>query len=124
MEDSILQDVKEHLTVELYDGFNKDLIIHINMVLAVLKQLGVGSEKSFRITGNTEKWSDYLPEGEILDMAKEYICLRCRLVFDPPTSGIMMDALKESIKELEQRLYVEADPPRVDNSGGDDTNEY
>ena len=111
---SILQDIKSLLTVEDYDGFDTDLVIHINTALAILKQLGVGPEKGFRITDEKAVWSDYLPEGEELDMAKDYIYLKCRLIFDPPTSGILMQSLKETISELEQRLFVVADPIRLD----------
>lgn len=111
---SILQDIKSLLTVEDYDGFDTDLVIHINTALAILKQLGVGPEKGFRITNEKAVWSDYLPDGEVLDMAKDYIYMKCRLIFDPPTSGILMQALKDTINELEQRLFVEADPPRLD----------
>ena len=112
---SILKDIKSLLTVEEYDGFDTDLIFHVNTALAILKQLGVGPERGFRITNDEATWNDYLPDGEVLDMAKDYIFLKCRLIFDPPTSGILMQSLKDTLNELEQRLYVEVDPIRTDN---------
>ena len=123
MSDSILATVREIITGESYEGFDTDLIIYINSSFAILKQLGVGPEKGFRIKDKSSTWADYLEEGETLDMAKEYICSKCRLKFDPPTSGILMQALKETIAEIEQRLYIEVDPPIVE-SGGETQDEF
>ena len=123
MSDSILATVREIITGESYEGFDTDLMLYINSSFAILKQLGVGPEKGFRIKDESPTWADYLEEGETLDMAKEYICSKCRLKFDPPTSGILMQALKETIAEIEQRLYIEVDPPIVE-SGGETQDEF
>lgn len=123
MNESILGTVRAVVTGEDYDGFDTDLIIYINSCIAILKQIGVGPEKGFRVKDENEKWADYLPEGEILDMAYDYICTKCRLKFDPPTSGILMQALKDSITEVEQRLFYEASTP-VNITGGDDQNGF
>lgn len=123
MSDSILATVREIITGESYEGFDTDLMLYINSSFAILKQLGVGPEKGFRIKDESSTWADYLEEGETLDMAKEYICSKCRLKFDPPTSGILMQALKETIDEIEQRLYIEVDPPIVE-SGGETQDEF
>lgn len=121
--DNILEDIKSLLTVEEYEDFDKDIIFHANMSFAILKQLGVGPEKGFRIKDNSLTWTDFLPEGDTLDMAKDYVYLKCKLVFDPPTSGILMQQYKDTINELEQRLYVNVDPPRVE-TGGETQDEF
>ena len=38
---------------------------------------------------------------------KEYIHLKVAIVFDPPTSSYVMEAMKEQIKESEWRLQNE-----------------
>ena len=42
-------------------------------------------------------------------MVKTYVHLKSRLLFDPPTGGVL-DAIKNQLSELEYRLYVECDP--------------
>ena len=42
-------------------------------------------------------------------MVKTYIYLKVRLMFDPPTSGVLIDSMNNMISELEWRLYVEGD---------------
>ena len=39
--------------------------------------------------------------------------MKVRLVFDPPTSSALLDALKQSIQEYEWRLNVEAETPTI-----------
>ena len=47
-------------------------------------------------------------------LTKTYIGLKVRLIFDPPTSGSVMQAYKELISEYEWRLNVTVDPSEVD----------
>lgn len=114
MEDSILLTVKKLIggaDAATYDHFNEDLIIHINTILAILDQLIADSEKPFRITGSTEKWTDIPNRTEDeLALIKDYVCIRTRLIFDPPTSSFVLDALKKTADELEFRILVSFDP--------------
>ena len=105
--DSILLSIKKLFGPDsTYDAFDADLIIHINTYLRVLNQLGVG-EQNFRITDETATWRDFLGVNEeLLDEVKTYIYLRVKVVFDPPSSGIVMNAIKEQIDELTWRLRV------------------
>lgn len=110
MNESILDSVKKLIGLDqAYDAFNTDIIIHINSVLMLLNQLGVGA-KGFSITGSTETWSDFLGDVSELHMAKSYVAMKTRLVFDPPTNSTVMEALKQSISEMEWRLNVQVDP--------------
>ena len=110
MDDSILDSIKKILGMPPeYDAFDTDLVIHINSVFGILTQLGVGPEGGFSISDNTTLWKAYLGNSKDLEMVKSYIALKVRLIFDPPTIGAVMDALKEQIRELEWRLNVQVD---------------
>lgn len=110
MDDSILDSIKKILGMPpAYDAFDTDLVIHINSVFGILAQLGVGPAGGFSISDNTTLWKSYLGDSKDLEMVKSYIALKVRLVFDPPTTGAVMDAMKEQIRELEWRLNVQVD---------------
>ena len=61
--DSILTSIKKLLGIdEAYEHFDPDLIMHINSVLAILTQLGVGPENGFSISDKTAVWSDFISD--------------------------------------------------------------
>lgn len=108
--ESILLSVKKMLGLDKdYDVFDPELIIHINTVFGTLHQLGVGPEDQFRISGDSETWSEFDTEGEQTDEVKTYVYLRVRLLFDPPSSSFVLSSFKEQLQELEWRLNVKAD---------------
>lgn len=108
--DSILTSIKKMLGItEDYEHFDQDLIMHINSVFMILNQLGVGPEPSFRITGKTETWDQFIDGKTDLDSVKSYMYLKVKLMFDPPQSGIVMNATQEQIRELEFRLNIADD---------------
>ena len=110
MDDSILDSIKKILGMPPdYDAFDTDLVIHINSVFGILAQLGVGHAGGFSISDNTTLWKSYLGDSKDLEMVKSYMALKVRLVFDPPTIGAVMDAMKEQIREYEWRLNVQVD---------------
>lgn len=110
--DSILTSVKKIIGIdEAYEQFDADIIMHINTVLVTLKQIGIGPEKGFKITSKEETWHDFL--GDKLDDYVEvetYLSLKVRLIFDPPNNATAVEVLKETIKEIEYRLYITANP--------------
>lgn len=108
MEGSILNDVKKMLGLsEDYDAFDTDIIIHINSILMVLNQMGIGPPKCFTITGETETWSDF--DSSIVDVeaVKTYVYLRTRILFDPPSTSFVIEAMNKQIAELEWRLITQ-----------------
>lgn len=113
-EESILNSVKKLLGLEPdYTPFDTDLIMHINSVIMVLRQMGVGPSSGYSITGPEETWADYLGSDEpLLEAVKSYIYLKVRTVFDPPSNSYVMDAIQKQISEYEWRLNVEVDPGR------------
>ena len=108
--DSILTSVKKLLGLtEEYTAFDPDLIMHINSVLMILRQMGVGPEKGFSISDATATWSDFMADCSDIEAVKSYVALKVRLLFDPPQSSSTMEATKNLISELEWRLYVMCD---------------
>lgn len=108
--ESILTSIKKLLGItEEYDHFDTDLIIHINSVLAILTQLGVGPSKGFAITDKYQTWGEFVPEGSNLELVKSYVFLKVRLLFDPPSSSAVIESSNKLISELEWRINVEVE---------------
>lgn len=105
MEESILTSVKKMLGIaKEYEHFDSDLIMHINSVLMILSQLGIGPVEGFLIEDETASWSDFIPEGKNLELVKSYMFLKVRLLFDPPLSSSVLEAMNRMINEFEWRL--------------------
>lgn len=109
--DSILTSIKKLLgIVDEYKHFDNDIIIHINTALFTLKQLGVGPKEGFSIEDKTAVWTEFCDISKI-EAVKTYVYLKVRLLFDPPASSAVMDAIKNQISELEWLLNVEVETP-------------
>lgn len=107
--ESILDSIKKLLGIQPeYRAFDEDLIIHINTVFIILNQLNVGPEEGFMIVDGSESWDDFI-KGINETMVKTYIYLKVRLMFDPPTSGVLVESMNSMISELEWRLFLEGD---------------
>lgn len=120
MELSILTSTKKILNVAPDDdSFDLDIITHINNAFSVLHDLGVGPLEGFVIEDDTAQWDSYSDDLVQLSQVKTAVYLRVRLLFDPPTSGYLLDALKEVLRETEWRLntrreatgWTDPDPP-------------
>ena len=97
MDESILTSIKKLLGItEEYTQFDTDIIIHINSVFTILQQIGVGPVEGFSISDKTSKWSDFLDDEKLLVSVISYMYFRVRLMFDPPNSSIVSDAIKNS----------------------------
>lgn len=108
--ESILQSIKKKLGLSAdCTDFDLDIIMDINSVLAVLTQIGIGPASGYQIESAEDTWSDYLDDYSKVAFVKTYIYAKVRLLFDPPTNGTTMDALKEVIREFECRLNYESD---------------
>lgn len=105
--ESILTSIKKLLgIVEDYTQFDADIIMHINSVLSLLKQIGIGPINGFSISDSSEKWSDFIGDNTEHQMVVSYIYLKVRLLFDPPTSSILLQSINDQIKEYEWRLSI------------------
>lgn len=108
--DSILTSIKKLLgIVEADESFDADIIMAINSVFMILRQLGVGPVEGFSISDKTSVWTDYISDISSIELVKTYIYKKVRLIFDPPQSGIACDALQREIAEYEWRLRAEVD---------------
>lgn len=109
--ESILNSVKKQLGITAeYDHFDPDIIMHINTVFMVLNQLGVGPDEGFYIEDDVASWADYLGDPTKLQMVKTYMGLKVRMLFDPPASSTVMNAMNQAIAEFEFRLNIAVDP--------------
>ena len=110
MQESILTSIKKLLGIsEEYEHFDVDIIMHINSVLMILTQMGVGPTEGYSITGKYETWSDYLSDESRYQAVKSYMHHKVKLLFDPPTSSAVMEATNRIISELEWRLNIAAE---------------
>lgn len=108
--ESILNSIKKLLNISKDDkSFDTDIIIHINSVINMLLQLGVGPKEGFRITDDSETWGDYISEEDNIDYIKTYIYLKVKSLFDPPLNSTVLEANKQIASELEWRLNIECD---------------
>ena len=111
--ESILTSIKKLLGItEDYKHFDSDIIMHINSVLSVLNQLGVGPSKGFAIKDDSEVWTDFVSEEELLKLEaiKSYVYLKVKLLFDPPLAAAAIESTNKLISELEWRINVGAEP--------------
>lgn len=115
---SILNNVKKVCGIAPeYTAFDEDLILHINSELSVLNQVGVGPAGGFEIEDETAVWDDLL-QGEVrLNMVKTYLCLKMKLLFDPPATGPLTAAVEKQaemflwrIKEFREGVAWTAPP--------------
>lgn len=111
--ESILTSIKKMLGIdEAYTHFDADIIMHINSVLMILAQLGVGPEEGFVIEDDTSTWINFIPEANAaqLHAVKTYIYMKVKLMFDPPLSSAVIESMNRQIAEFEWRLNVAVDP--------------
>lgn len=119
MEQSILKSTKKILGLEAeYTAFDLDILTHINSILMVLTQIGIGPAEGFEVEDDSATWGDFLGENAVrYSPIKTYVYLRVRILFDPPQTSYVIQALNEQIRELEWRLNINrestdyVDPP-------------
>ena len=108
--DSILTSIKKLLGIEKdYKHFDQDIIMHINSVFMILTQLGVGPSEGFFIEDDTATWDEFIEDITKYEMVKSYVHLKVKLLFDPPASSTVMEAMNRMINEFEWRLNAAAE---------------
>lgn len=116
--DSILTSVKKSLGIDaLYTHFDADLILCINSVFVILRQLGVRDDVYFTISDNTTTWIDYLGDDNALEEVKSYMFLKVRKMFDPSASNAITTAAQEMMDELEFRLQIDIESRKERQNG-------
>ena len=109
MENSILNSVADFIGGIESEDFETALVVSINSAFLTLHDLGCGPKTGFRITGENEKWTDYEVEEKFLPFVQNYICLKTKMVFDPPANATVFNAYTAQIAELETRLNWDTD---------------
>lgn len=105
---SILQSIKKQLNVPpAVTQFDSDISLLINSAFATLTQLGVGPDTGYKIESEENTWDEFFTDIR-LSSVKEYVFLKVRTVFDPPT-GSVLSSYDKYLKEIEWRLSVAAE---------------
>ena len=105
MEDRILVSTKKGLGIpEDYTAFDIDVMNHINAAFSVLNQLGVGPSEGFMIESSNDSWMDFTEDNVMLNMVKTYVYLKTKILFDPPATSFLIEAMNEQLAEYEQRI--------------------
>lgn len=108
----ILADIKKMLGIEeSVSEFDLDIKSAINSAFFTLYQLGIGLLNPITID-ETTTWDEFDTTAP-KEVIREYLFLKVKIIFDPPTSSFVMDAQKDRIAELEFRMNI-----HVDNGGG------
>lgn len=103
MDQSILNSVKKVLGLDAaYTAFDQDILTGINAALSTAEQLGVG--RGYLIDDENATWYSLELDTNTINLLRTYVNLRCRLLFDPPTSSFLKDAFEKQLKEFEWRL--------------------
>lgn len=119
--DSILDSVKKNLGLDSeYTPFDPDILMYINSTFSTLNQLGIGPEDGFAIEDNTTTWDAFIDNDLKLNSVKTYISLKVRMLFDPPQTSFLIEALNKQAEELEWRIstkregesWVNPNPPQ------------
>ena len=110
MEESILTSIKVMLGLDSeYDPFDNELVGLINSAIGVLTQLGVGTP-GFRITGKDETWASYIGDADrVLGLARDFIHLRVKQIWDPTANSTISKQVEEQLKELTYRILLEVE---------------
>ena len=118
---SILMSIKKLLNVDHSDpAFDTDIGMQINSEFMTLHQLGIGPDEGFAIHDADTVWTDFSNDKTLIEAVKSYIYYRVRMVFDPPASSVVADAINSRINELQFRLNVQAER-NYKNGGSDET---
>lgn len=119
MIDGILDTIKKLLGIdEDDDSFDIDIIIIINSITPILGQMGIGPSNGYIVKSKDDKWSDYISDSTInLEGVKNYIFIKTKLIFDPPTNSTTIESFNKVLSELEWRmmLSVETDITKEDS---------
>lgn len=115
--ESILLTIKKMLGLEPeYTPFDMDIIVLINSSIMRLHQLGIGPKDGFYITDESQTWHEFVGCDKDLKSIQEFIFIKTKLVFDPPSTSFVISAYNDRASELEWCLMVEKE---YTDQGGD-----
>ena len=107
METSILKSTKKSLGLDAaYTPFDLDILMCINAVLSTLAQIGVLPDAGYSVSDADDNWDDLNLSQLMLGMVKSYIYGKVRVLFDPPGTSFLLEALSKQGQEFEWRLKM------------------
>lgn len=121
MDEKILTTIKRDISglTEENTDFDDELLDNINSFLRYLNRFGIGVDNF--IATKDSLWSDFLGDDvAYYSEAKTYITLKIKYWWDPPTVGAAVNAIQETLKELEFNLMVRRECPESFNHETDD----
>lgn len=107
---SILTSIKKMLGIEeSYTHFDNELIVFINSVLGILFQLRVGPKDApFTIIDKHQTWDEFMEDDQI-ETVKSYVFMKVKLLFDPPSSSVVLSSYEKLTQEFEWRCNVDSE---------------
>lgn len=106
MHEVILQKLKRLIGIDsTIDVFDAALIMHANSVMLTIEQLGIKLNRY--ILTSEDSWEDLTDDNTLAERLNTYLYLKVRLLFDPPSTSFVIDAIQKQIAELEWRFNVE-----------------
>lgn len=116
-DNKILDSVKAYCRISIdseVTAYDEELIGHINTVLMMLNQMGVGPDGGFELTTGDETWDQIIPDNIKYPGIKDYVKIKVRLLFDPEAfTPNAKESANEMLKEIEWRLNYKADAERA-----------
>src|SRR5688572_11414831 len=101
MESSILTSTKRVLNLaEDYTAFDEQILQFINGALSDAEQVGVVFTSLVFIEDKTTNWADLGVDALNLMRLKNYIYLKARQLFDPPSTSFALEAMDKQIEEI------------------------
>jgi hypothetical protein len=123
MDQSILNSTKKILGIGPDDtSFDLDVMTYINSAFFNLHQLGIGPVEGFEVEDDRTEWADFgIDSLPMLHQLKTCVYLRARMMFDPPSTSYLLQAMERQVVEAEWRLnqmreetgWVDPDPPEA-----------
>jgi hypothetical protein len=111
---SILVSTKAALGVAQDDtSFDAEILTFINAAFAELNQVGVGPAEGLMIFSDEEQWPALIGTDVRLNMAKPYVYLYCKMLFDPPEIGFVLTSMERILDRHIWRLMTVVDKPKV-----------
>ena len=109
---SVFESVKERIGgTEIYsDAFDNDILASINGAFATLHQLGIDDKQGnpIRITNSDQTWDEFF-DTQKFGWIKDYVYLKVRLIFDPPSNSSVLSSMQSQLDEMTWRIEVERD---------------
>ena len=107
-DDSVLNTIKKMLGLAPdYNAFDLDVQVAVNSALSSLSQITTGQYVT--VTGPEVTWDDLnLGSNNVRELSKQYVYLRARLLFDPPSNSFIAASFEKQIEELSWRLEIMA----------------